>query len=78
MICFFTSHVFNEALDGINPANRLVDELRACFPQNCRGLYVASDPELHELNDHHAQLVNRAFERSGMLFERIITLDSRN
>ena len=78
MICFFTSHVFNEALDGINPANRFVDELRACFPKNCRGLYVASDPESHEKNDRVARIVNRAFERDGMLFESIITLDSRN
>ncbi len=78
MICFFTSHVANEDLSELLTANRFVDELRANFPEDCRGLYIASNPAVCENNDEAVDIVRTLFDKQGMTFRSFIALDDRN
>ena len=78
MICFLTSSHTRPGFEEINPANRLAAELRACLPQPCRALNIASDPEGWALTDFYAEITKRCFENSGFRFQRFTVLDSRN
>ena len=53
MICLLTSSIVIPGTETLNPANGLIDELRSCFPKNCRGLFICSDPDDTEKADFY-------------------------
>ena len=78
MICFLTSRVDLPDMGILNPANRLIDELRLRFPNPCRALHICSDPDGWNKTDYYAAHTKKMFEDGGFIFERFFTLDSRN
>ena len=78
MICFLTSRMDDPGTGRLNPANRFADELRACFPDRCRALYVCSDPDGWDKTDLYASLTEKMLEDAGFSFDRFRTLDGRN
>lgn len=78
MICFLHSSMYDTEIGGLNPANGFVEEIKACFPVHCRGLFVCSDPDACDKTDFYGFSIRDAFETLGMRFERYLTLDSRN
>ena len=57
MICFLTSRTDLPGTGELNPANRFTDELRRCFPDPCRALYICSDPDGWETMDFYASVI---------------------
>lgn len=78
MICFLTSRIDNPETGELNPANQFLDELKSHFPKPCRALDVCSDPDSWKIMDYYASLTKKMFENAGFVFERFLSLDSRN
>ena len=78
MICFLTGSPVIPGTEVLNPANGLIDELRACFPENCRGLFICSDPDDTEKADFYAGCIKKSLENEGFRFRRYQILDGRN
>ncbi|MBQ6233279.1 MAG: Type 1 glutamine amidotransferase-like domain-containing protein [Clostridia bacterium] len=78
MICFLTSCTVVPGTETLNPANHFIDEMRRCFPENCRALFICSDPDGHGTTDFFANSTKKGFDGAGFLFRRYIVLDGRN
>lgn len=78
MICFLTSSPVIPGTFDLNGANGFIDALRACFPANCRGLFICSDPADTKKTDRFAGEMRRIMARSGFLFQSYGILDGRN
>ncbi len=78
MVCFLTSSIVTPGTEDLNPANRFIEELRQRMPQNCRTLFVCSDPDGYGLTDFFAGNVRMSFEEAGFRLETFRILDSRN
>ena len=78
MICFLTGSPVIPGTEVLNPANGLIDELRGCFPENCRGLFICSDPDDTEKADFYAGCIKKSLENEGFRFRRYQILDGRN
>ena len=78
MICFLTSRTDNPDTGELNPANRLITELRIHFPSPCRALDICSNPDGWEQQDYYAALTKSTFEKAGFSFDQFLSLDSRN
>ena len=78
MICFLTSRTDEAETGRLNPANGFVDELRRCFPPECRALFLCSDPDDREATDYYAGLLKKRFEDAGFGFRSFRSLDGRN
>jgi len=78
MICFLISRTDIPETGELNPANGFLEELRKVFPQDCRGLYICSDPDSWDIMDYYASLTRESFRKEGFYFERFTTLDGRN
>lgn len=78
MICFLTSRMDAPDTEGLNPANRFIDELRLRFPDPCRALEVCSDPDGWERTDFYASLTRKMLEDAGFAITRFLVLDGRN
>ena len=78
MICFLTSRTDLPDTHELNPANRLIDELRRHFPKPCRALFISSDPEGWARTDLYSAATKESFEDAGFSFQRFEALDGRN
>lgn len=78
MICFLTSSPVIPGTFDLNGANGFIDALRACFPANCWGLFICSDPADTKKTDRFAGEMRRIMARSGFLFQSYGILDGRN
>ena len=78
MICFLTSRLNHPETEALNPANRMIIELRSCFPAECRALYICSDPDGWDKMDLYAGATRSYFEKEGLLFRSFAVLDGRN
>lgn len=78
MICFLTSRTDDPGTGKLNPANGFREELRRCFPEPCRALFVCSDPEARERTDRFAAAVRESFLEAGFSFADFAVLDGRN
>ncbi len=78
MICFLTSSLVIPGTEDLNPNNYLIEELEQCFPPNCRGLYICSDPDDHDSTDFYAASTKRIFRKAGFRFRHFDVLDGRN
>lgn len=64
--------------DGdLNPANGLIDELRALLPKPLKCLLISSAPDDREMTDRMAWGMREAFDHVGMSFDHYEVLDRR-
>ena len=78
MICFLTSRTDIDDAGVLDPSNGFIDELRNCFPENCRAVYVCSDPVRWDIMDKYTAYTYSSFVSSGFSFKNFIPLDGRN
>lgn len=78
MTYFLTSSHCVEGAPLLNPANGMVDTLRAVLPNPCRALFVCSDGDNFEFTDRIAYESKEIFERAGFTFTAYDILDGRN
>ena len=78
MTCILTCRPDVSGAALLNPANRLVDELRRHFPKPCRAVYICSDPDGWEKMDFYAAAVKTMFSNGGFKFRSFRVLDGRN
>ena len=78
MICFLTSQTVAPETGDLNPANGFIDELRLCFPDPCRALFICSNPAGWAETDYYAALSRAEYARAGFQIAELRTLDSRN
>lgn len=76
MIAFLTSSPCLES-GALNPANGLVEELRAALPNPCAGLFACSSPDDPAATDRFAAAMRESFEAAGFRFSRWDILDRR-
>ena len=78
MICFLTSSPMIPGTETLNPENGFTLELRRYVPENCRALFICSDPDLPDKTDFIAASMKRSLEGAGFRFRRFSVLDGRN
>ena len=54
MICFLSSSPMIPGTETLNSANGFTLELRRYVPENCRALFICSDPDLPDKTDFFA------------------------
>lgn len=74
---FLTSSPFIGYDGDFNPANGLLDELRAALPQPLKCLMITSAPDDVELTDRMAWGIREAFDHVEMPFDHYEVLDRR-
>ena len=78
MVCLLTSRFDDPESGGLNTANGFLDELRERIPENCRALFVCSDPDSPAVTDMYAGIIRGWFEDAGFSFRKYSVLDGRN
>ena len=80
MTVFITSSPFVDGADRaiLCNANGFVDRLREALPPYCRCLFVASDPERHDLTCQFGSDVVSACAEVGIWFSSYTVLDGTN
>ena len=78
MICFLTSRIDLPGTENMDPANGLIEHLRAYYPEHCHAVYICSDPDNFDKVDSYAVGTARIMENEGFFFETFDTLDNRN
>lgn len=78
MTCFLTSSPCPAGELALNPANGFAEELVRAVPHPCRGLFICSDPDDHEMTDHFAEDMRVCFTGAGIVFSDFQVLDGRN
>lgn len=79
MIAFLTSSpcVYGAPRAILNPENGFLDRLRRALPEYPRCLYICSDPDSPEANDHLGPEMAEAFREAGIPFGEFMVLDRR-
>lgn len=77
MTLFLTSSPCFGIGGDLNPANGLVEELRARLGNDIRCLLITSAPDDTEMTDRMAWEMREAFDRAGMPFDHYEVLDRR-
>lgn len=77
MTLFLTSSPCFGIGGDLNPANGLIDELRAQLPSPLRCLLITSAPDDREMTDRMAWEMREAFDRAGLPFDHYEVLDRR-
>lgn len=80
MNVFITSSPYLDGADRaiLNPENQFIDQLRQALPPLPRALFVASDPEQHELTCSFGMDTTIAFAQAGITFSAYQVLDGTN
>ena len=80
MNVFITSSPYLDGADRaiLNPENHFLDNLRQALPPFPRVLFVASDPERHDLTCSFGMDTSVAFAQAGMVFSAYTVLDGTN
>lgn len=80
MHVFITSSPYLDGADRaiLNPENRFVERLREALPPFPRVLFVASDPERHDLTCQFGMDTTIAFCQAGITFSSYGVLDGTN
>lgn len=78
MICFLTSSPIVRGSLELDPSNRMIEELRTCFPDPCDALFIAAYPNSYERTDLFADSTRVSFEAAGFRFRSFLVLDDRN
>ena len=80
MNVFITSSPYLDGADRaiLNPENHFIETLRQALPPLPRALFVASDPEQHELTCSFGMDTTIAFAQAGITFSAYQVLDGTN
>lgn len=79
MKCFLTSApLIDTATFGFKDVNGFLTEIKGALKDNCRALFICSDPESHEKTDKFSTEIRESFEKSGIRFSEMKILDGRN
>ena len=80
MNIFITSSPYLDGADRaiLNPENHFLENLRQALPPFPRALFVASDPEQHELTCSFGMDTSVAFSQAGIVFSDYAVLDDTN
>ena len=80
MNVFITSSPYLDGADRaiLNPENHFLDNLRQALPPLPRALFIASDPEQHELTCSFGMDTTIAFAQAGIVFSAYAVLDGTN
>jgi len=80
MYVFITSSPYLDGADRaiLNPENHFIDQLREVLPEFPRVLFVASDPQRHDLTCHFGMDTSIAFAQAGITFSSYTVLDGDN
>lgn len=80
MNVFITSSPYLDGADRaiLNPENHFLENLRQALPPLPRALFVASDPEQHELTCSFGMDTTIAFSQAGIVFSAYQVLDGTN
>lgn len=80
MNVFITSSPYLDGADRaiLNPENHFIDQLREVLPEFPRVLFVASDPQRHDLTCHFGIDTSIAFAQAGITFSSYTVLDGTN
>ena len=80
MNIFITSSPYLDGADRaiLNPENQFIDNLRQALPPLPRALFIASDPEQHELTCSFGMDTTIAFSQAGITFSAYQVLDGTN
>lgn len=80
MNVFITSSPYLDGADRaiLNPENHFIDQLREVLPEFPRVLFVASDPQRHDLTCHFGMATSIAFAQAGITFSSYTVLDGTN
>ena len=78
MIYFLTSSPYLPDACLLNPANEQIDQMRKYIKNPCKGLFVCSSPDLHDLTVQYGQDMRIAFEAAGFAFTAWQVLDGKN
>lgn len=80
MNVFITSSPYLDGADRaiLNPENHFIDQLREVLPEFPRVLFVASDPQRHDLTCHFGMDTSIAFAQAGITFSSYTVLDGTN
>lgn len=80
MNIFITSSPYLDGADRavLNPENHFLENLRQALPPFPRALFVASDPEQHELTCSFGMDTSVAFSQAGIVFSAYAVLDGTN
>lgn len=80
MTLFITSSPYLDGADRaiLNPENHFLENLRFCLPPFPRALFVASDPERHDLTCSFGMDTAVAFSQAGIVFSSYAVLDGTN
>ena len=80
MNVFITSSPYLDGADRaiLNPENQFIHQIRQALPPLPRALFVASDPEQHELTCSFGMDTTIAFSQAGIVFSAYQVLDGTN
>ena len=80
MNIFITSSPYLDGADRaiLNPENQFLDNLRQVLPPFPRALFIASDPEQHDLTCSFGMDTTIAFAQAGIVFSAYRVLDGTN
>ena len=80
MNVFITSSPYLDGADRaiLNPENHFIEQLRQALPPLPRVLFIASDPEQHELTCSFGMDTTIAFAQAGIVFSFYGVLDGTN
>ena len=80
MNVFITSSPYLDGADRaiLNPENHFLENLRQALPSFPRALFIASDPEQHELTCSFGMDTTIAFAQAGITFSAYQVLDGTN
>lgn len=80
MNVFITSSPYLDGADRaiLNPENHFLDNLRQALPSFPRALFIASDPERHDLTCSFGMDTTIAFSQAGIVFSSYAVLDGSN
>ena len=80
MNLFLTSspYLYQHDPATLNPANEFVERLKAVLPHRPKTLFVASDPNGHDMTLEFIRITKDAFGRAGIPLGRCTALDWRN
>ena len=80
MNVFITSSPYLDGADRaiLNPENHFLENLRQALPPFPRALFIASDPEQHELTCSFGMDTTIAFSQAGITFSAYQVLDGTN
>lgn len=78
MIGFLTSTNWDHDTNKMNKENGMIEELKKVIIKPIKGLFIASNPDMHKEMYGYGMDVKKSFENEGFTFEKYNILDGQN